>query len=69
MNKALYMKTTKDRFELPLAVADSPGELGAMTGKSANYVSSVISKKYPGWHKVIIEEDNRQNGTKIYNNR
>ena len=28
--KKLYMKTTGDKLDLPVAVADSPGELAAM---------------------------------------
>lgn len=29
----LYMYTTLDKYELPLAVADSPRELAEMTGR------------------------------------
>ena len=30
--KPLYMEVTRDRYELPLAVADSPWELARMRG-------------------------------------
>lgn len=40
----LYMLVTKDELELPIAVADSPAELGRMIGVNANTISSAISK-------------------------
>lgn len=56
----LYLKVTKDKYELPLAVADSPEELAIMVGTTPKNVLSCISKKYPTWKKVIVddEEDN-----------
>ena len=30
MKQAIYMKVTHDKYELPIAVADSPEELGRM---------------------------------------
>ena len=53
----LYIKTTRDKYELPVAVADSPAELGIMTGKSANAVLSLISKRSRGWYKIEIEDE------------
>ena len=50
----LYMKTTVDEYELPVAIADSPGELARMLGTNANVVSSSISHKRPGWHRIEI---------------
>ena len=41
----VYMKVTKDEFELPLAVADSPAELAAMTGDSINTIYSAVSRE------------------------
>ena len=52
----LYIKTTRDKFELPVAVADSPKELGRMTGRSAASISSMITHKTPGWHRVEVED-------------
>ncbi len=53
----LYMKVTKDIYELPIAVAESPKELAMMLGVSPNAVSSSLSKKYPTWKKVEIEDE------------
>lgn len=52
----LYMMTTKDRYELPLAVAGSAEELGRMTGHSVNTIQSMISHKIRGWYRVVIED-------------
>ena len=41
---ALYMMVTKDKYELPLAVAGSAGELSRMTGVSAMQIYSQVSK-------------------------
>ena len=39
----LYMAVTSDKYELPIAVADSPLELGEMLGRSRNTILSAIS--------------------------
>lgn len=41
----VYMKITKDKYELPLAVADSPAELAAMTGDSIKTIYSSVSRE------------------------
>lgn len=51
----LYLRTTQDELELPIAVADSPTELARMLGTTENNVSSCISKHYKGWYKIEIE--------------
>lgn len=53
----LYMLVTKDKFELPIAVAESTRELAMMLGVSPNIVSSSYSKKYSNWKKVEIEDE------------
>ena len=55
----VYLKTTLDNLELPVAVADSAIELAEMIGTSANVVYSAISKGYRGWYKVEIENEER----------
>lgn len=54
----LYVKTTKDDLELPIAVADSTSELARMLGTTRGTVKSSISKHHKGWHRIIIEEEN-----------
>ena len=58
----LYMKVTKDKYELPIAVAESPRELAEMLGATRKTVSSCISKKLPTWKKVEIEDEEDDNG-------
>ena len=52
----VYMKITKDKYELPLAIADSLKELSVLTGTKSNVISSSISHGYLGWCRVIIDE-------------
>ena len=54
--KKLYVKTTGDKLDLPVAVADSPGELAKMLGTTAQSVLSAISHKHKGWYRVDVEE-------------
>lgn len=53
----LYLKTTTDDLELPIAVAGSAEELARMLHTTKGSVKSAISHHYAGWHKVIVEED------------
>lgn len=41
----LYIAVSTDKYRLPVAVADSPAELGKMLHVSANAISSAISKR------------------------
>lgn len=52
----LYMKCTTDRYEFPIAVADSCAELARMLGLSLNSVYSMISKEISGFHKIEVED-------------
>ena len=52
----VYMKVTKDEYELPLAIADSLKELSLLTGTKISVIKSSISHGYLGWCKVIINE-------------
>ena len=54
---ALYIKTTLDEYEFPVAVAGSALELAMMLNTSTNVVYSCISKKRKGWYKVEEEDD------------
>jgi hypothetical protein len=50
------MKTTNDKYELPVAVAESGKELAEILGTTPDVVYSSISKKRRGWYKVQEEE-------------
>lgn len=54
----LYIKTTRDKYELPLVVADSPKELAQKLGMSRRSVASMCSREQSGFHRVEIEEGN-----------
>lgn len=48
----VYMKVTRDKFELPVAIADSPKELAKMVGSTANTINSAVNKYERGVHKT-----------------
>lgn len=51
MKDIVYMAVTKDKYRLPVAVADSPMELARIMGVSYNTVMSVISK----WRHGVVK--------------
>ena len=58
----IYMKVTKDRYSLPVAVADSAKELAALCGVSPNAIYSGFSHEKRGdWKspyvKVVVDDD------------
>ena len=58
----LWMKVTLDKYELPVAVADTSGQLAQMIGVTPNNIHSAISNaRKDGYRcqyvKVEIEED------------
>ena len=44
MYRPVYMKVTKDRFELPIVVADSAYELARLCGVTVSTVMHSVSK-------------------------
>lgn len=44
----MYMAVTTDKYELPLAVADTARELGKLLNVSGNLIHSSISKNQNG---------------------
>lgn len=44
----VYMKVTRDKYELPIAIADTVGELARMTGASKETIFSNISHQKRG---------------------
>ena len=62
----LYVKTTKDEYELPVAVAADAKELAAVTGMKLHSARSIISKLRHGkpihkcWHIVEVEDEDSQ---------
>ena len=52
--KYLYVATTKDRYELPIAVADSVSELAEMLDMKPTTISIYLSLGRPGFYKVAV---------------
>lgn len=62
MKMFVYMKVTKDKYELPIAVANTVRELAAILGISENCISSSMSHERAGksispYKKIEIEEE------------
>jgi len=59
----LYVKTTSDKYEFPIAVAENVRDLMELTGMKESSARSLIWKlkkgKYrcSGWHLVEVEDD------------
>ena len=55
----LYMKVTRDKYELPVAVAETKAELAWMLGIKRDHVRSAFShaKKYKNPTYVVVEVD------------
>ena len=53
----LYMKTTRDKYELPLIVEDSPTKLAHKLGLSRHSVATMCSKNVCGYRRVEVEPD------------
>ena len=59
----IYIEVTRDKYELPVRVADSVSELARMSGCTTNNISSAIShfqhraQKSARFYKVDVEDD------------
>ena len=58
----LYMKTTTDKYELPLVVEDSPAKLAKKLGLNRHSVATMCSKQKSGYHRIEIEDDELTQG-------
>ena len=58
----VWMKVTRDQYELPIAIADSPQELSMLVGSNADNINACIAKVAAGvtkksqYVKVEIED-------------
>ena len=55
----LYMKVTRDEYELPVAVAETKAELARMLGLKREHVRTAFShaKKFKNPTYVVVEVD------------
>lgn len=62
--KYLYVEVTRDKYELPVRVADSVGELAKMMGTSPQNISCMLNRKKRGNIKKtkVIKVLNDPNG-------
>lgn len=64
MKQTIYMLMTTDKYELPLAVADTTRELSALIGVREDAIRSAMSKARKRgskcrYVKVVIEEEEK----------
>lgn len=62
MSEVIYMKVTKDEYELPVAVADTVRELARIVGLKENSISMAMWRANKAGEKcqfvkVVIDED------------
>lgn len=53
----LFVKTTADKYRLPIAVADSKKELAEQLGVSLNVVKTSYSRHISTYYVVEVDED------------
>lgn len=54
----IYMKVTKDCFEIPLAMADSVAELAEKVGTHRTTIHRALNKKGSGYVRVEVDKCN-----------
>lgn len=55
--KYLYVVTTQDEYELPIAVGDSVQEVSKMTGIPPKTISTSISLGRPYYYKIDVSDE------------
>lgn len=56
-HKYIYVATTYDKYELPVAVADSVAELAEMTGKNKVSIAKRVSDGRSHFYRVEVNEE------------
>lgn len=62
MKQKLYMVVTRDKYELPLIVEDSPTALAQRIGMNPKTLKSSISKGYKGYCRVEVDFEEAEAG-------
>ena len=55
----LYIKTTSDKYELPIAVETSAALLARRLGLKSNSIGWMCNKQIHGFHKIVVEDDEK----------
>lgn len=53
----VWMEVTKDKYELPVAIADSAVESASIVNKTVNNIRSSASHGYGTYVRVVIEDE------------
>lgn len=53
----LYLKVTRDRYELPMAVARTQAELARIVGVGKSAVSKGLQNEHSGYKKVEVDDE------------
>lgn len=53
----LYMKTTTDKYELPVVVEDSPAKLAEKLGLDSHSVACMCSRERNGYHRIDVDPE------------
>ena len=57
MMKKYWMAVSKDKYRLPIAVADSAGQLARMLGKARGTIDSSVSHGKKAYERIEVDED------------
>lgn len=61
MRKFLWMQITKDKYELPIAVADSAGQLAQITGENKSNIKTQAMRAMQGSSTSFIRIELEEN--------
>lgn len=56
----VYIRVTRDKFELPVAIANSVDELARICGTTRGTVLSSISHKKGTYRRVVIDDNDEE---------
>ena len=56
----IFMKVTRDEYELPIAVADSKSELARMLGVRPSSISHGLNQRWKKSSYVVVEVDDEE---------
>lgn len=66
--RVIWMEITRDKYRLPVAVADSANELARMTGRNAKSIMKQVRSAEKGetqksrWIRVFVDDEEDENG-------
>lgn len=56
MKNVVYMMVTRDKYELPLAIADTAAELARMLGRKERTIYSAMTQaKKKSWKSIYVK--------------